>query len=253
MTCISVATSCSRLSLISQCAETRCYLPDTLFKVPGQGQQFVEASSLERGHFVLGTIGPVAILSVTTHPKGRQNLVRLLTSHSSHVVTDSHRLMVSCPAGSRVQLAGQTIIGEKVWCGGILCNLEAVQHFRQRTQVVEVTFDGDATVEVFPPEILVCGLATKGRPPAEILLKQLEERRPRSRTLSFSPSRKPDLRADFCPWSLGTRDHDPRQPQLCDVCRDYHRHGTCKVGVGCSKCHAPHPEMPKRVRARRGE
>jgi hypothetical protein len=75
---------------------------------------------------------------------------------------------------------------------------------------------------------------------------------PQEHERSRSVGARPYLGRDSVGWSVGTAHHDNRNPSACRVCWHYRRIKRCDGGTGCTSCHAPHPELPNRLRANRG-
>merc|ERR1712113_847956 len=69
-----------------------------------------------------------------------------------------------------------------------------------------------------------------------------EDASPRALSVGASP-RSP------CLFSLGSRQHNAKDPGACSICQVHHRHlldatkPPCKYGIECTRCHMPHTEQ----------
>jgi len=179
----------------------------------------------------------------------------LSSSPRMQVVTVSHRVRIPIgPTGEGVQLAEKLRQGDFVICGrDAATKLLDARHFRKRTAVWEFCFKDDASVWAYPHSSKP--LVAKGVKPllAENTTTQRLEPAPQqtsvSRHRSLSPSAQPLPHAQSHGWSDGTRKHNSDNPRACEICWHFHRKGHCELGTSCDKCHAPHGELPKRVRS----
>jgi hypothetical protein len=138
----------------------RCFTPDSLFKVPGGA--LVRAGRLAWGSEVLDREGNrVEVLWAREHPCQIEQMVELVTATSRLTATSSHRIVTQSISGEEEVLARTLQPGDWVLCGTVPQQLVEVKHFEEKLSVVELQFEGDASIETYPPP--TGGLVTKGQ------------------------------------------------------------------------------------------
>jgi len=245
-------------SITSTGVGMRCFVWETIFKL--LDLSFVLVGELTPGVVVVGTHGPVTVLEVKVHPEAVQHLVEIMTKTASLTVTISHRVIVQGGLGHGESLAGDLQPGMVVMCGAEPSEIIYVKMFKRMTKIVEIRVQDDAMVEAYP--LPRQGILTRGKPSDYLCTpRKVSSVMPADdscgvsrggRYRSMSPRGLPLLDVTtFCPWSIGTMGHNSRDPEACQICWHYKRNKRCAAGTGCTKCHAPHRELPRRIRSAR--
>lgn len=132
-----------------------CYMMDTCFQIL-EGNMLA-ASKLSVGDRVLDHQGHVADIKwCQVHPKEKRLLVDLYTRQSMLTVTGSHRVVVQdggLSEARELKKGDKVMVAASSGCEQLL----KVTKRHANIQVVELEFDGDATVPVYVPTVLTKG------------------------------------------------------------------------------------------------
>lgn len=251
-----------------------CFLPRTAFWSV-EKKRYVAAAALNSagGDRLLGPSGSeVLVRRAKGHAPVERDLVslRLCGVRGAFVVTADHRLLTRGPNGEPVVCTGGDFVRGSCRClynGTDFHVVELAEHYTQSCRVVEVSFEGDgvALAWVLPRR----SRSSEERIPVAVPGKEptlgddgvCEQRTfldcpcvahsaaagPRSLSVGARP-------LPTSSWSAGSRGHDDRHPEKCNVCTYHHLYlknlrgpnaasaVPCVEGAACSRCHAPHPE-----------
>lgn len=277
MSCASWASAPARSTF------PRCFLPETVFE--RSDGRHVRAAELRKSGDVLRGPGhiQVQVLDVVKHCPSERDIICLTTHQSSfHIVADhpvltkgTHGEPVPVEARSFLLSFSQQGLSGQLFDGENFHEVTHVKQVKRSVQVVDVCFHDEQAVVLawtFPP----CkrrsvrdeaGVACLGRRVADrsasmgvrvrgTFLEMSETRRSSRRCRSEGASSDP-----LSSWSVGTCSHQVSEPHLCIVCPTHHRYvmdgnepkrtAPCRHGAGCKFCHAPHPELGRRIRPAR--
>lgn len=135
-------------------SEKRCFMTDTYFQT--SDSNLIAASKLSVGDKILDRHGNATKVKwCQVHEKKKRLLVDLYTKHSMLTVTGSHRIVV--PPDGYMQ-AKDLKKGDLVAIDPSGCEqLQSITKRHATPRVVELEFEGDATVPVYLPTILTKG------------------------------------------------------------------------------------------------
>jgi len=131
--------------------DPKCFLGETLLKSTTGQFVKVEELGLYPEIQIQGANGtPLALASIDALPAVDRTLVRLSTSSATHVVTDTHRVMVRRVSGFETAPAASVRLGDDmVITGYSVQKLDALEHFRATVPVLQIGFRPDGEVESF--------------------------------------------------------------------------------------------------------
>lgn len=264
---ISVVSAPARLN------ERRCFLPRTRFRTTSGTTLTASNLPAVGGSRLLGPDGKMCVvLRRTMLPKQEWDFVQLTvkTSLWQHhfIVTADHRLMRQGARGELISVqASELLRAQRGKChivtGGGPAEVVAAEMWKESTAVVEVVFEGDATVLAWTPPKRRwrprslsprTGIICSGSPPdvsdlmhdagvhsKHGLLATGIQGNARRRCLSQGDDPISPL------WmSEGSKSHRLADLGKCKVCVQHMRHlekpsaPACNRGEACSRCHMPH-------------
>lgn len=222
----------------------------------------------------------VRVQRAITHPAQQRVLVSIQTEDGGYpfTVTADHEIVIKGAGGRHQEIDAREFVNRGahsrplIFDGHFFQQVVQAWEVQQVTEVVEATFDEDATVlawllperrsskgkarSLLPSSAVTC----RGAPP--VSWDGARQCGAVVRNTFFDDGRFGDASSlrrcrsvgDLPGINVGSLRHSDVQPDQCAVCLVHHRHlldpskPKCRLGHECMRCHMPHRELPRGTR-----